>query len=487
MAVKNYLDKDGLSHVASYVNGKLTVVSSMPTLPTDLRTVLYIGPTTDDYAQGGIYILDTVTNEWILISTADVSLYETSFTGTQAEWDALSAADQARYEIVNITDDFVESEDAAGVVAGYYYNGNFYEDSAHTTQISGLKGYIYIDLTEDKLYLYDGSQFVINSGAGGGVVEGYYNSTDGKFYEESTFVTEITGQSGLLYVDVSTNYVYRYDTTQSEFVQVSGGGSSYTAGFGVKIANDEISTRDFVGTQAEWDAKTAAQKAEYDFIHITDDASQASYAPGHAISDGTSEKTQREVLEFNGFDVTDDSVNGKTKIAEVPYMAGRGVAITNKEVAVDETIATTFTGTQAEWNALTATEKAKYNLVNITDDAASGAQVVVDEVTEGNMNAVSSNAVAEALGELPQFKFVSYSVPSNTISANSSGIISIPTSFNNTQYNICSITFGLGANNADCLLYYEGQTTSAINVGYVTGSTWNTQWIWNINILLIKK
>lgn len=135
-------------------------------------------------------------------------------------------------------------------------------------------------------------------------------------------------------------------------------------------------------------------------MHITDDASPENYSPGHAISDGTNEKTQREVLEFEGFDVTDDSVNGKTKVAEVPYTAGRGVAITNKEVAVDETIATTFTGTQAEWNALTATEKAKYNLVNITDDAASGAQVVVDEVTEGNMNAVTSNAVAEKVAEI---------------------------------------------------------------------------------------
>ena len=271
MAVDKYLNQDGLSHVADYVNRKLTVVSSMPSSPTDLRTVIYIGATTEDYVQGGLYLYNEEDDEWNLVSVVDVDLYETSWTGTRAEWDALSSDEQAKYEIVNFTDDFVPTGDAS-VVAGYYYNGKFYEESTHTTEITGLEGFIYIDLTEQKLYLYDGTEFVVNSGEGGGVIEGYYYN--GKFYEDSSHTTEITGRAETFYVDLDTNTVYRYDTTESEFVSISGG---LTAGFGIKIASGEISTTDFVGTQAEWNNLTAAQKAEYDFIHITDSLQTRSF------------------------------------------------------------------------------------------------------------------------------------------------------------------------------------------------------------------
>ena len=40
------------------------------------------------------------------------------------------------------------------------------------------------------------------------VIEGYYY--DGKFYEESTHQTEITGETGKVYVDISTNLTYRW-------------------------------------------------------------------------------------------------------------------------------------------------------------------------------------------------------------------------------------------------------------------------------------
>lgn len=387
MAVDKYLNKNGLSHVADYVNRKLTVVSSMPSSPSDQQTVLYIGTTTEDYVQGGIYLYDDTASEWIFISAVDVNLYETSWTGTQNEWNALSSDEQAKYEIVNFTDDFVPTG-GAGVVAGYYYNGKFYEESTHTTEITGLEGFIYIDLTEQKLYLYDGTEFVVNSGEGGGVIEGYYYN--GKFYEDSSHTIEITGRAETFYVDLDTNTVYRYDTTESEFVSISGG---LTAGFGIKIASGEISTTDFVGTQAEWDNLTAVQKAEYDFIHITDDSSQIIYKPGHSISDGTTEKTQRDGLVFDGFTVTDDSTNEVTKIQEIPYTAGDGVDITNKEISVTDEISRTWTGTKAQWDAIS--DKTPYDgwVINITDDQTSGVGVVVDTVTDGNMNAVTSNAV----------------------------------------------------------------------------------------------
>lgn len=157
MAVDKYLNQDGLSHVADYVNRKLTVVSSMPSSPTDLRTVLYVGATTEDYIQGGIYIYDEPNDEWIFISAIDVNLYETSWTGTQAEWAALTEDEQAKYEIVNFTDDFDPSM-YDYIIKGYYYEGKFYEENTHTTEIEPSVNNIYIDIPTNYIYRYDSSE-----------------------------------------------------------------------------------------------------------------------------------------------------------------------------------------------------------------------------------------------------------------------------------------------------------------------------------------
>lgn len=57
----------------------------------------------------------------------------------------------------------------------------------------------------------------------------------------------------------------------------------------------------------------------------------------------------------------DNSVIGET------YTAGDGISISGGYIS-QTTDQLTFTGTQAQWEALTSAEKAKYGLVNITDD-----------------------------------------------------------------------------------------------------------------------
>ena len=46
------------------------------------------------------------------------------------------------------------------VIEGYYYNSKFYTTSAHTTEISGETGKIFVDLSTNKTYRYSGSAFV---------------------------------------------------------------------------------------------------------------------------------------------------------------------------------------------------------------------------------------------------------------------------------------------------------------------------------------
>lgn len=64
----------------------------------------------------------------------------------------------------------------------------------------------------------------------------------------------------------------------------------------------------------------------------------------------------------------------------------------------------TFVGTRAEWDALTLEEKQEYDLADFTDDVASGVPIISDSVTEGDMNAVTSNAVAKAVAKALEFE-----------------------------------------------------------------------------------
>ena len=72
-----------------------------------------------------------------------------------------------------------------------------------------------------------------------------------------------------------------------------------------------------------------------------------------------------------------------------------------------------FKGTSAEWDALTAAEQAQYSVKMITDDSETGE--VVDSVTDGDMRAVTSNAVYNAYPILETVHLESLSVSANSM------------------------------------------------------------------------
>lgn len=49
------------------------------------------------------------------------------------------------------------------VIEGYLYNGKFYKESEHKTEITGESGKIYVDLTSSKTYRWSGTAFVVIS------------------------------------------------------------------------------------------------------------------------------------------------------------------------------------------------------------------------------------------------------------------------------------------------------------------------------------
>lgn len=136
--------------------------------------------------------------------------------------------------------------------------------------------YVYVGMivsvkSEGKAYILTAADFTdsnnwseLGSGGSGtgGVVEGYFNPTDDLFYEESTYETAITGESGMLYVSLDTNRLYRFNGTifvvvsdlDATVYQPAGSvlfanlpaASAGTLGFVYDIQDDFVTTSDFI-------------------------------------------------------------------------------------------------------------------------------------------------------------------------------------------------------------------------------------------------
>ena len=111
-----------------------------------------------------------------------------------------------------------------GVVDGYYNPTDhlFYEEAGYINPVIGESDTLYVSLDTNLLYRYNGLIFIrVDESTSGedDVIDGYYNTTDHKFYEEPTYITEIVGQTGKIYISDDTNIQYRWDGTQ--FVTIS--------------------------------------------------------------------------------------------------------------------------------------------------------------------------------------------------------------------------------------------------------------------------
>lgn len=98
------------------------------------------------------------------------------------------------------------------VIEGYYYNGAFYSDSAHTTEITPETGKIYVDLTDNKTYRWSGSVYVCVGGEDpvwGGITGTLSNQTDLNTALSKKYDTDDTAETAL----ADDDYVPFYDTS----------------------------------------------------------------------------------------------------------------------------------------------------------------------------------------------------------------------------------------------------------------------------------
>lgn len=118
------------------------------------------------------------------------------------------------------------SEYKVGTVNGYYNsaNGKFYEEIGHITEIEGAPNLVYADLADNDLYIYKTSTGtfvrVSSQGNADAFKFGYRNTADGRFYETEEYIVEITADPTNLYIDLLTNQLYKYDVTAGAYQQL---------------------------------------------------------------------------------------------------------------------------------------------------------------------------------------------------------------------------------------------------------------------------
>ncbi len=124
----------------------------------------------------------------------------------------------------------------------------------------------------------------------------------------------------------------------------------------------------------------------------------------------------------------------------------------------------TFTGTRAEWDLLTTAEKKEYDICNLTDDLAGGDLIVSDEVTAGDLNPVTSNAVANYLvldtidiGEITVAANTNYSITLSSYSINTHNKPWLAFVYNRSNW----VEFNLFGDGSDFLIL-RNQSSSSV-------------------------
>ena len=126
------------------------------------------------------------------------------------------------------------------IIEGYYYNGNFYLDSAHQQKITGEESKIYVDLETNKTYRWGGTTYVeISSSLALGETAGTaYEGNKGKANADAIAALQetVNGINGdlddkvdKLYQGTVTGRV-RNDATSTEISRVKEEGSAIVTG-----------------------------------------------------------------------------------------------------------------------------------------------------------------------------------------------------------------------------------------------------------------
>lgn len=141
-------------------------------------------------------------------------------------------------------------------------------------------------------------------------------------FDDATDITLADGDT--FYFKQLVNKFFAGDATNQKIIPFGNAGGSeisYTAGDGIEIENYEISVTEdrpatFVGTTQEWDALTAAEKAQYKIVHLTNDVAGGEMVVVDTVEDGNlNPVTSNAVYDFPLNSITNGNMRPATSNA----------------------------------------------------------------------------------------------------------------------------------------------------------------------------
>ena len=218
------------------------------------------------------------------------------------------------------------------VVEGYYYNGNFYKESTHTTVITGETGKIYIDLATDKIYRYGGSTYAeiaqgslvtvtrdLTSGTKIGTIS--INGTGNDLYAPTPpTVTSTYSSTGTNPVDGRAVYA-AIQTLDSAIAETTGQAiSAITISDGKITSSSKINVPSVTSTYSSTGTNAVDGRAVYAAIQTLD---------------STVEQTTGQALA--ALTISDGKITGSTKVnvGDANQNAFSNVKIGNSTIAAD--------------------------------------------------------------------------------------------------------------------------------------------------------
>jgi len=230
------------------------------------------------------------------------------------------------------------------------------------------------------------------------VLEGYLNATDGKFYEEDTYQTEIPAEGGKIYIDLSNGKTYRWGG--STYAEISAGlalgetqGTAYEGSKGKANADDIALLKTDKANKSEMAIEAVSGDSTKKTITLKDGLSQDVIVAHQDISGKQDEIDASGILKGDGSGGVTAAVAGTDY--QAPLVAGTDYQ-TPLVAGTDYVVPVSGKGLSTE--DYTTAEKTKLSGI------AAAAQVNVIETVKVNGTALTpdANKAVDVTFEIPE-------------------------------------------------------------------------------------
>lgn len=335
------------------------------------------------------------------------------------------------------------------VIEGYLSSGKFYKESAHTTEITGESGKIYVDLTSSKTYRWSGSTFVEISAslALGETSSTAYRGDHGKTaYEHSqktgTGTVSNTNPHGLSKTDIGLGNVENKSsaTIRSEITK-----ANVTDALGYTPPKQDTTY-------------TAATTSSDGLMSSADKTKLNGIAAGAEVNQNA----------FTNIVVGSTTVTADTKTDTVTLVAGSNVTITadekNDKITITAKDTTYPAATTTTAGLMSASDKTKLN--GIAEGANNYSLPVATTDTLGGVKNGNGVTIAED-GTIS----VATMTGATSSTAGASGLVPAPASGKQTSYLRGDGTWSVPTNTDTKVNVTLGTTSKAYLLGTTTTPT----------------